>query len=64
MNERELDLKRRIIANLLAVIIRQIDSIQDPEVKAYFQPLYIDAQKHLNDIRVQLIREGKIRLIA
>jgi len=64
MNERELDLKRRVIANLLAVIIRQIDSIQDPEVKAYFQPLYIDAQKHLNDIRVQLIREGKIRLIA
>jgi len=64
MNERELDLKRRVIANLLAVIIRQIDSIQDPEVKAYFQPLYIDAQKHLNDIRVQLIKEGKIRLIA
>ena len=64
MNERELDLKRRVISNLLVVTMKQIDSIQDPEVKAYFQPLYMDAQKHLNDIRIQLIREGKLRLSA
>ena len=64
MNERELDLKRKVISNLLVVIMKQIDSIQDPDVKAYFQPLYMDAQKHLNDIRIQLIREGKLRLSA
>ena len=64
MNERELDLKRREISNLLVTTMKQIDSIQDPEVKAYFQPLYMDAQKHLNDIRIQLIREGKLRLSA
>jgi len=64
MNERELDLKRRVISNLLVTIMKQIDSIQDPDVKAYFQPLYMDAQKHLNDIRIQLIREGKLRLSA
>jgi len=64
MNERELDLKRKVISNLLVVTMKQIDSIQDPDVKAYFQPLYMDAQKHLNDIRIQLIREGKLRLSA
>jgi len=64
MNERELDLKRRVISNLLVVTMKQIDSIQDPDVKAYFQPLYMDVQKHLNDIRIQLIKEGKLRLSA
>jgi len=64
MNERELELKRRVIANLLAVITRQINSIQDPDAKAYFKSLDADAEKHLNDIRMQLIREGKIRLSA
>lgn len=58
------ELERRIIANLLATITREISKIQDPQQRAYFEPLYLDANKHLNDIRLQLIREGKLRLYA
>ena len=58
----DFETKRIIIANLLAAIIREIDAIPDPQQRAYFEPLYLDANKHLNDIRLQLIREGKLRL--
>ncbi len=60
----EFELRRRVIANLLAAIIREINKIQDPQQKAYFEPLFLDANKHLNDILVQLIREGKVQLYA
>lgn len=60
----DFEMKRRMIANQLAAILREIDGLQLPQERAYFEPLLKDAQKHLNDIRIQLIREGKMRLYA
>lgn len=60
----DFELRRRIIANLLAATIREINKIQNPQERAYFEPLLEDATKHLDDIRMQLLREGKIRLYA
>lgn len=60
----EAELRRRVIANLLAATIREINKIQDPRERAYYEPLLLDATKHLDDIRLQLIREGKLRLYA
>jgi hypothetical protein len=55
----EFELRRRIIANLLAGIIREIRKLP-PQEQTYYAPLLVDAAKHLNDIRTQLIREGKL----
>jgi hypothetical protein len=60
----DFELRRRIITNLLAATIREINKIQNPQERAYFEPLLADATKHLDDIRMQLLREGKIRLYA
>ncbi|MEM0148272.1 MAG: hypothetical protein QXN16_00655 [Candidatus Micrarchaeaceae archaeon] len=62
MTTQQFELRRRIIANLLVAIMKEIDQLQVPEEKAYFAPLYRDAQKHLNDIKIQLIKEGRMRL--
>ncbi|MEM3858556.1 MAG: hypothetical protein QXS81_01060 [Candidatus Micrarchaeaceae archaeon] len=64
MTTQQFELRRRIIANMLVAIMKEIDQLQVPEERAYFEPLYEDAQKHLNDIKIQLIKEGRMRLYA
>ncbi|MEM0142509.1 MAG: hypothetical protein QXL94_00945 [Candidatus Parvarchaeum sp.] len=64
MTTQQFELERRIIANQLVAIMKEIEKLQVPEERAYFEPLYKDAQKHLNDIKLQLIKEGRMRLYA
>ncbi|MEM3858868.1 MAG: hypothetical protein QW478_05625 [Candidatus Micrarchaeaceae archaeon] len=64
MTTQQFELRRRIIANMLVAIMKEIDELQTPEERAYFEPLYMDAQRHLNDIKIQLIKEGRMRLYA
>ncbi len=60
MTTQQFEYTRRIIANELVAIEKQIAALQ-PQERAYFMPLYLDVQRHLNDMRLQLIREGRLR---